>query len=140
MFITYGGDSTAASGENSLPTKKYWGRIEFAFNIPYFMLTYKIIDLDGGRLGKRFLFSEFEEVMKHHSAIKDSAESIEILLLSPGHMNGSTNYQIGNVHQVWKCHDDDEKFMFLLTDGAKQYSRLDLQELSTHKKGLVLSV
>lgn len=114
---------------------KAWRWVEFGLNMPYFLLTLRISDGDS-EIEQHLMFCQIEDLMAYAKQLGGNAVIREIGLLSPGYMNGTENYQLGKLKEVWKAKQQSINFVFVMTDGQKlqfppdeKISNLDAYEL-----------
>jgi len=114
---------------------KAWRWVEFGLYMPYFLLTLRISDGDS-EIEQHLMFCQIEDLMEYAKQVSSNAVIREIDLLSPGYMNGTDNYQLGKLKEVWKAKQQSLNFVFVMTDGQKlqfppdeEISNLDAYEL-----------
>jgi hypothetical protein len=114
---------------------KKWRWIEFGLYMPYFLVTLRISDGDS-EIDQHLMFGQIQDLMAHAVLVSDNAVIIEIGLLSPGYMNGTDNYLLGKLKEVWISKQQSLNLVFVMTDGQKlqfppdeEISNLDEYEL-----------
>lgn len=120
----------AAFGERS------WHWVELSLQIPYFFLSVNV-ETEEGSFGCNYIFSQLKDAMGLIASSGDTIKDVEIGLLSPGYMNGSSSYQLGLVKEIWKCRSGYEQ-MFVMSDGAKL--RYPSDQLNTKDQEMELIV
>ncbi|GEM_PF-5882183 len=97
--------------------QRSWHWLELSLQIPYFFLSVNM-ETEEGAFRRHFLFSQLRDALSLLAASKDVFNDLEIGLLSPGYINGSSSYQLGRVKEIWECRGGYEQ-MFVMSDGAK---------------------
>lgn len=121
--------------------ERNWRWIEFAIKIPMFLVSGDVNTEDGkdGTFGRDWLFGKFEDVLQLMNASKGMLTNIEIGLLSPGYMNGSSSYQLGMIKEVWQQRDGPSQ-LFVLVDGTKLHNSFSADTNAHQELELVLSL
>lgn len=120
MFHTY------PQAELTLPPplapdgERCWRWVELFAHIPFFYLNVKVNVGEDATCGREFLFCHLKDLLGLLNLSKDEFQDIEVGLMSPGHMNGTDFYQLSRVKEIWE-RSDDNKNMFIMSDGAKLY-------------------
>lgn len=97
--------------------EKTWAWIEFALYIPLYLVSGRVVDEDGD-FGSDFLFGRLDDVLTLVNASSGRLTDIEVALLSPGHLNGSSSYKLGRLKEVWR-HPSKGSHRFVLEDGKE---------------------
>lgn len=97
--------------------QRSWHWLELPLQIPYFFISINV-ENEECTFRRHFLFSQLRDALSLIGASRDVFKNLEIGLLSPGYMNGSNSYQLGQVKEIWECRGGYEQ-MFLMSDGAK---------------------
>lgn len=98
-------------------SQQRWNWVEFAIQIPCLLISVSL-ESDAGSFSRNFLFGSLKEAMSLIAASRDICKHLEIGLLSPGYMNGSGSYQLGQVKEIWRRRGGHEQ-MFVMADGTK---------------------
>lgn len=122
----------ASFGERSW----YW--VELSIQIPYLFLSVNV-EIEECTIRRHFIFSHLRDALGLIAESRDIAKDLEIGLLSPGYMNGSNSYQLGQVKEIWERRGGREQ-MFVMSDGAKFHYPSDADGVMNQEMELVVSL
>ena len=117
MFIT---NETFRAPINSLFGSKnetYWSSAEVALQHPWFLLTLRQVDRSESEpwVTKRTLLlssdDQIEQLMSLGEPDSISVESLQII--SPSHINGTSNWAMDVVHKVWSAHEPGHESLLI---------------------------
>lgn len=102
----------ARNGERS------WRWMELGLQIPYFLVSLQTIteDID---VVRHLLFGHLRDVLDLASQQSASFKVLNLGLLSPGYMNGTERYQLGQVREIWSAKGRGQPNLFVMEDGTK---------------------
>lgn len=138
MFYTH------PTAERVLPSgmapvgERSWSWVELCLQIPYFLVSFTV-EIDGGALGRHFLFSQLKDVVGLITTSGDKIKDLKISLLSPGYMNSGNSYQLGQVKEIWKRRGGREE-LFVMSDGKKLHFLPDEGSVKEQEMVLVVSL
>lgn len=118
--------------------EKSWRWIEFGLHIPLFLVSGDV-EIEECTLGCDRLFGQLGDVLNLMNTSRGTLANIQIGLLSPGYMNGSNSYQLGNIKEIWQ-HPEGHHQLFVLDDGAKLRYSLCADSSKDQEMELVLSL
>lgn len=118
--------------------QRSWNWVELSLQIPYFFLSVNV-ETEEGSFRRHFIFGHLRDALSLIAASRDVFNGLEIGLLSPGYMNGSSSYQLGQVKEIWECRGGYEQ-MFVMADGAKFHFPPDEDGINDQKMELVVSL
>lgn len=138
MFYTHPDAEFALPPALSPFGERSWHWVEFSLQIPYYFLSVSVATEDGS-FRRHFLFSQLRDVLGLIAASKDGFKEIDIALLSPGHMNGSSSYMLGRVKEIWERRGGHEQ-MFVMSDGATLHFPPDGDNKNSREMELVFTL
>lgn len=98
--------------------QRSWHWVELPLQIPYFFLSVTV-ETEEGPFRRRFIFGQLRDALSLIAASRDDAfKDLDIGLLSPGYMNGSSDYQLGQVKEIWESRGG-HKQVFVMSDNGK---------------------
>lgn len=97
--------------------QRSWHWLELSLQIPYFFISVSV-ETEEGAFRRNFLFGQLRDALSLIDASRDDFSDLEIGLLSPGYMNGSSSYQLGQIKEIWECRGGYGQ-MFVMSDGSK---------------------
>lgn len=118
--------------------ERSWHWVELSIQIPYFLLSVNV-EIEECTIRRHYIFSHLRDALGFIAASRDIAKDLEIGLLSPGYMNGSSSYQLGQVKEIWECRGGHEQ-MFVMSDGARFHYPSDTDGLKNQEMELVVSL
>jgi len=118
--------------------ERSWHWVELAIQIPYFLLSFKV-ETEDGTIGRHFIFNRESDAMSLIANSKDVIRDVKMGLLSPGYMNGSNSYQLGQIKEIWGIPDSPEK-MYVMSDGEKFYFPTDEDGIKDHEMKLLINL
>lgn len=95
---------------------KLWRWVEFGLYIPYFLVT-QLISEESSEIGQHLIFGQIQDLMAHAAQLPNNVVISEIGLLSPGYMNGTDNFQLGVIKEIWKSKQQSNNFLFIMKNG-----------------------
>lgn len=101
MFYTWPEAQQPCSLANPSLGDKTWRWVELAIVIPLFLLHVRLKEEDS-TLDRHLLFGQLREALEVINQKNDNQEIIGMLLLSPGYMNGSEDFQLGKISEIWR--------------------------------------
>jgi len=115
MFYTWPEAQQPGSIANSALGDKTWRWVELAIVIPIFMVHLRLKGEDS-TLDRHLLFGHLRDALALINQEGDDQEIIGMSLLSPGYMNGSDDFQLGKISEIW--HDKrNDIYKFVLYSG-----------------------
>lgn len=119
--------------------QRSWHWVELPLQIPYFFLSITE-ETEEGLFRRRFIFSQLRDVLILIAESRDDAfKDLEIGLLSPGYMNGSSNYQLGQIKEIWKSRGG-HKQVFVMSDSAKFCFPPEKDDINEQEMELIVSL
>lgn len=118
--------------------ERSWHWVELSIQIPYFFLSVNV-EIEECIIRRHFIFSQLRDALSLIAASRDDVKKLEIGLLSPGYMNGSSSYQLGRVKEIWECRGGHEQ-MFVMSDGVKFHFPHDEDGNKDQEMELVVSL
>lgn len=96
-----------------------WLWMEFGLYIPYFLVTLQVeSNMKSGTISlTRHLFlTAVEQILDLKNQQNSSMKIQNLSLMSPGYMNGSNDYELAQIKEIWS-YVGCRGHMFVLTDG-----------------------
>jgi hypothetical protein len=101
MFYTWPEAQQSSALTNPGLGDKTWRWVELAIAIPLFLIHVRLKEEDS-TLDRHLLFGQLRDALEVINQKNDSQEIIGMSLLSPGYMNGSDDFQLGKVSEIWR--------------------------------------
>lgn len=115
MFYTWPEAQQPGSIANSALGDKTWRWVELAIVIPIFLVHMRLKGEDS-TLDRHLVFGQLRDALEVINQKSDDQEIIGMSLLSPGYMNGSDDFQLGKISQIW-CDKTSTIHKFVLANG-----------------------
>ncbi len=76
----------------------YWSSVQIFLHIPWFLISYEAVSDDlAHKVQSAVLVMHLLDVIE----ISNTVKIVQILLVSPGHLNGSGGWEAATVSEVW---------------------------------------
>lgn len=109
MFITNNAFRSPISDLLADPSETYWQATELALHHPWFLVTFRQLDLSDHEpfeIGRTVLLSnvgEMEQLINQDSGGRLVFDSIQVI--TPGHINGSDQWKMEPLHAAWSAQE-----------------------------------
>lgn len=123
----------APNGERS------WRWVELALQVPYFLLSI-VISTKDCEMVRHLVLGQLSDVLDMAAQQSNSLQILGLGLLSPGYMNGSQHYQMGQVREIWCAKGRGQPTVFVMADGAKLSFALGGETPEGHEMELLLAL
>ncbi len=107
MFFTYPSAETSQLREELFGEKKLWNWIEFGVETPLLLATLMFHTDKPGLVFeyKQLLLSHVQQVSKAAELLPGDGYLRAVSLLSPGTLNGTSEYQLTQLGEIWVADD-----------------------------------
>ena len=140
MFHTFPSAELQLAADISPEGGESWRWVELGLQIPYFLVSLQVAVSDEIEIGRKLLFGNLDDVLRIAEQKDTEYKFIGVGLLSPGYMNGTGDYQLGRVSQIWRNRSRRLCQRFLMEDGAELWFRADDAHPGDGEMELVLTI
>lgn len=123
MFQTFESDRIYLGEKFSADGANAWTQVRMGDFSPHFMV---VVGPTPEYLPETWQIAAAEDLVLCHAAIKRDfpGRSVQTYLLSPAHMNKTSQWQIEALAEVWECNhlpDSDKAFRYVLSNGRTYF-------------------
>lgn len=93
-----------------------WRWVELAIAIPVFLLHLRVKEEDAA-MDRHLLFGQLRDALEVINKKSHDLEIVGMSLLSPGYMNGSEDFQLGKIREIWRDKKTSTMHKYVLDNG-----------------------
>lgn len=116
MFYTWPEAKQPSPPINPPMGEQTWRWVEMAIEIPIFLLHFRVKQ-DDATMDRHLLFGQLRDALDVINQKCADLEIIGMLLLSPGYMNGSGEFQLGKISEIWRDKETSTMHKYVLDTG-----------------------